>query len=382
MTKASPKKRKNSHGSSSDSILHRRVASNSSHSVDVAGAPSRFQKLSMEDAASIPPSGAAASHNRENSSRNLFLTMSTSPINSEVEATPHTKNTKKSAGNDASDSTQETNSFDRGGDTPTPTEAMADRDMMTNEHMLNQHLRSQSFTPLSHLANGSDRESISNSPTMNNPAFQGIAPQLSWSIAGDAPSLADLAEWEEEIQNSKSSDHKRDNSFLSKGSIGMAMATCHSFEHREGVLSPSSDIVMNDNVETTPLPVFYGGHPVSSEERENFRKTHPRNVPSTESCIQFSENGTQLVQPQYGDAEHIHQLFLSNGGRGSSSKGPFRTSHGGPHMRFLPPTPVYSEQRDDSFGRSPLNSDGPPNFFSFGHPSNGMHNDRVRNLRG
>jgi hypothetical protein len=88
--------------------------------------------------------------------------------------------------------------------------------------MLNSHLRGESFTPLPHLS-----ESYGISPS--NAGFSAIAPQLSGSIAGDTPSLEDLAgcSWEE----NKKDEKKRPGSTTSQNSNvsrGMVISP-HSF---------------------------------------------------------------------------------------------------------------------------------------------------------
>jgi hypothetical protein len=107
----------------------------------------------------------------------------------------------------------------------------------------------------------------------------------------------------------------------------------------------------------------------------------------------------RMGQAQFGDPEHIHQLFITNGGRGSdtnkSQKTPMIWNHPGhpknllgSHQMRFPPTPVYTSSEQDSFGRSPHSGerrDGPPEFFPYhGHIglNSGGSNDRIRNLRG
>jgi len=320
---------------------------------------SRFEQMSMDD------------DKRDNSSRNLFLSLSTSPINnnSDIEATPNIKNTKKSDSDKAgAGNRNRLNSFDQ--DAPTPTV-----DIMADDHVLNQHLRSQTFTPLSHLnSEGRDNQA---SP---NHAFPAIAPQLSWSIAGDAPSLADLASWDEHdpLSSKGDSEQKR--------------------PHQIDVSSPHSDIGPGT---TTPLPMYF--HQTDSmDERENTKKPSPDEKPK---AFHFGEP-CQSSDSHFGESDHIHKMFTTNGGRGnnnSSAQKPFRThsswssdlhqgrkaEQGGPvpgpvhshssAMR-LPPTPVFSDHRGD-FGRSPHSGreSGSTNYFS-----NNMfgRNERVRNLRG
>ena len=305
--------------------------------------------------------------------------------------------------------------LDRPTDTPTPPipGGLADSEMMTDEHMLNRHLRGQSFTPLPHLS-----ENAGVSPS--NAGFSAIAPQLSWSIAGDTPSLEDLAacSWEETDKD----DKKRPGSTtsqLSNATRGMVISP-HSFSlwkeeheanhHKKGeegkdadsvrfsALSPHSEIAMAvDTVSgtTTPLPLFFDQP--GSEERENV---------SHKDITREKKGNHAKHHLKDGESDHIHQMFVTNGGRGQSHK-PNHANHqyswskhdsGVGHRDSLPPTPVYAGSKPPTplfhgsnvgFARSPLHGDRRdhhPDFFKssgmFGHPPPGSHNDRVRNLRG
>ena len=148
---------------------------------------------------------------------NLFLTLSTSPINSDVEATPVSKNTMKPKNGTGMGTTggrpgdqiilpsRSLDSFDRASDTPTPPlpKGTADRDINTDEHLLNRHLRGQSFTPLPHTGQYSEsREGNSSPPGLTMAAsFATLGGQLSWDITGDAPSLGDLAHCQQSLSH-------------------------------------------------------------------------------------------------------------------------------------------------------------------------------------
>lgn len=424
MMKQSPKRRK---GEDAKVLIvdtgnpvgrHQRTPSGSSHSIGAAEA-TRFGKLSMEDRDANPENGGAS----------LFLSLSTSPINHavdvDVDATPISKNTKKptkSAIKVTSAPSQKPSAFmapqlmsasrakadrnntkmtDRTADTPTPplTSGMVESEMMTDEQsMLNRHLRIQSFTPLNHM--GAPAEgTVAESPS-NMGAFGSIAPQLSWSIAGDTPSLGDLAEWEEHAKDGKSDEKKRPSSTTSSGSRKMAFSP-HSFNMwaddenglrsvrsgedsiRLSISTPHSELGMMEGTlsgTTTPLPIFFDQP--SSEEREN----------RTDQPSRSSRKGSKS-----GDPEHIHSMFVSNGGRSSEKvhkahmhhfwgKGePTPGSEMGPHMG-LPPTPMFAADygREDGFVRSPMHG-GRDDFFPsgamYGHPGSAGH-DRVRSLRG
>jgi len=420
MTKQSPKRRKGEDNKvlivdTGNTGRHARAPSNSSHSIGAAET-SRFEKLTMEDRDAHPENGGAS----------LFLSLSTSPINHtpDVDATPISKNTKKptkSAIKASSGPAQQPSAFmaphlmsasrsnqtgdskitNRTADTPTPPLASstgtAENDMMTDEHsMLNKHLRIQSFTPVHHMGAQGENGMAADSPS--NMAFGSIAPQLSWSIAGDTPSLGDLAEWEE---HTKGDDKKRPSSTTSSSSRKMGFSP-HSFNlwaeddnglrsvpsgesaHSMRILAMTPHSELNGMMEgtlsgtTTPLPIFFD-HP-SSEEREN------RTDLSRSTYKKGSKNG---------DPEHIHSLFVSNAGRSSEkaqkghmhhhfwSKGeptPAGTSDNSHHMG-LPPTPMFGVEygRDDCFGSPRHRDDFFPAGAMYGHP--GSH-ERVRNLRG
>jgi hypothetical protein len=93
-----------------------------------------------------------------------------------------------------------------------------------------------------------------------------------------------------------------------------------------------------------------------------------------------------IGQAKLGDAEHIHQLFVTNGGRGSdtsktnSNQRPHIHWNGGAanYMRY-PPAPLYTSDK------SPMN--GEMGFFPNANSLLSLHqagasNDRIRNLRG
>jgi hypothetical protein len=443
MLKQSPKRRKGEDskvlvvdtGNHSTRKLQR-VPSSSSHSID-GTETTRFEQLTMDDPESRR--NEASSHASGENGSSLFLSLSTSPINhtTDVDATPISKNTKKAPAKSVAKSGEQLEDhssaskmhyssvarkpnsdakaklIDRSADTPTPPlpGGMVESDMMTDEHsMLDQHLRGQSFTPLNHM--GALGDSTAPESPNNMGAFGSLAPQLSWSIAGDTPSLGDLAEWEEHATATSGQlkdDKKRPHSANSCNSRHMAISP-HSFSMwgeeenirsqksgdadsiRLSMLTPHSELGMADGTlsgTTTPLPIFFDQP--SSEEREN-RTEHSSSRP-----------GNRKKHGKSGDPEHIRHIFVSNGGRGSTEKGQKGHMHhfwskdhgvptpigsdGGPHMG-LPPTPMFAASdygRDDGFVRSPLHGgdrhrdDFFPSSAMYGHP--GAH-DRVRNLRG
>ena len=133
---------------------------------------------------------------------------------------------------------------------------------------------------------------------------------------------------------------------------------------------------------TTPLPIFFDQP--SSEEREN----------RTDLPSRSARKGSKS-----GEADHIHSMFVTNGGRSSDKAHKGHMHHfwgkgeptpGGPEMgppMGLPPTPMFAASdfgREDGFVRSPMHG-GRDDFFPsgamYGHPGSAGH-DRVRSLRG
>lgn len=382
-------------------------------------APARFQQLSMNDSET----------DQEN---NLFLSLSNTSTNHDaVDATPISKNTKKASSKNCDDggnknkaSNRSSSAFesqrnatlqisssmesvspiskmiDQGATPPLP-DAMNDSDLMTDEHLLNRHLRGQSFTPLPHTGSGGcdNREGLGSSP---NPSFSAIAPQLSW----DAPSLGDLADWEEQLGKS---DEKRPGSaasMVSEGARGISPAAfmmwkggdeAHSSGHRRKgsntqfdydnirILSPNSDIMQEEGLTgtTTPLPIFFDHHSSASEERENMK--HHQGGNNGKPDDKYRSEAREGGQSMFGSGGPNHKR---------SHWTPYAPSAQKNSNMSFPPTPLYtsSEYRDDVFGRSPHSvdrRDGPPaDFFQYGmhqqhgQPHSGRSGDRVRNLRG
>lgn len=405
LTKSSPKRRKGSDLSSTPLMMidtdsgrppswssrhHRSILSQSSFQSlgDVAtDSSARFEQLSMDDHHDIKASSNKQhdSTATSSSSGNLFLTLSTSPINAaaaDVEATPISKNTRKSLmittgsatkvepkargiaslklGKHKSDGVSPIK-IDVGADTPSPPISKApstERDTMTEEHMLNRHLRGQSFTPLPHLSTGG-AESAGTSPT--NTAFSTIAPQLSWSITGDTPSLGDLADWEEDRQQAQKLESKRPSSTTSQSSAGTRgtnmVISPHSFtmwrEEHESTsgrsttgatavggsshhhhksdnasnrgdvvvgggessvrflrLSPNSDIAGDEALSgtTTPLPVFFD-HPSAEERDENMRR---HQLSPSAKVSSMNHGNTRHHHHHQQQQQHQHQQQLQN----------------------------------------------------------------------
>jgi hypothetical protein len=396
MLKASPKRRKGEDSAplpvgrkgDSSSIFKRkgisRMADPSDQSIDGAES-SRFGQLTMSD---------EDMKKDDHSNQNLFLTLSTSPINHPDE-TPISKNTKPK--NAASRMTVKTDMDDEDDhdkekqESTTPSNLGDHTDLM-DEHTLNKHLRGQTFTPLPH---GGD-SGISPS----NAAFSALAPSLSWSIAGDTPSLEDLAacSWEETDRE----ERKRPGSTtsqLSSGTRGMVISPHHfslwKEEHeskrkdddddgkdgdtiRLSMLSPNSEIVMavdGTGGTTTPLPIFFRDS--GSDERENHlsdKKAHGKDAKDAYHAHMQHKNNMGM---QNGHQRNGHQQFFSHG----------------PPRDGLPPTPVFAGSKPPTphypgsamnvgFARSPLHGDRRDFNHMFGHHPPGHHNDRIRNLRG
>jgi hypothetical protein len=384
----------------------------------------RFQKLSVND---------NAKRTREDQTK-IFLTLSTSPINTQdVDSTPISKNKMKkqdlhhlhyhgsaddedidrfmsrSRSMDSAAAIDEI--IDRHGNTPTPPMNSSGTNVLTDQHLLNRHLRGQTFTPVPSC----DRDSPPKAG-VNNGSFSAIQPQLSWSIAGDAPSLGDLAEWEEDRSKRPSSTTSHVSSTsraiaLSPSSFTMWKELDPNTKHRTlsrdeslrlSMLSPQSD----DNGDeggggaTTPLPFFLGSGNHGAEERENaIRGSFSNNSEKS------GHNEAKYSHPSayHRVPENVHSIFV-NRSSGSASKQQRSASKSSSNNRFfpqairgdssgrggmrLPPTPVYSEH-DCAYGRSPLGRDGPPEGSYYpqqqhymGPPPHSHMPDRVRNLRG
>ena len=229
---------------------------------------------------------------------------------------------------------------------------------------------------------------------------------------------------------------------------------------RLSTLSPNSDIIIGDSGgATTPLPFFFSeeerenavGRTFSNSSDKSNTKT-PYGLPTSSSGGGFGGHSSgssggggggssdRLFHPYQAAPDNAHSIFVNRGSSNnpsnnigvssssSSKRGQKQRwaqsggshghnqsmnnppahgghGHGHPHGARsdssqrgarLPPTPVYSDHRDTSYGRPPQpqdRRDGPPaDYFpppygmhhpppsmAHGHPP---HNDRVRNLRG
>eukprot|EP00529_Nitzschia_sp_RCC80_P003068 CAMPEP_0113490804 /NCGR_PEP_ID=MMETSP0014_2-20120614/27233_1 /TAXON_ID=2857 /ORGANISM="Nitzschia sp." /LENGTH=1116 /DNA_ID=CAMNT_0000384583 /DNA_START=478 /DNA_END=3826 /DNA_ORIENTATION=+ /assembly_acc=CAM_ASM_000159 len=356
-----------------------RMANPSDNSIDGAES-SRFGQLTMNDSES--------EDKKEDPGQNIFLALSTSPINQPgADETPMKKNTKKK--NRASKITVKTDMDERPTGKPSPTTSTtplipgSHSEFLTDEHTLNQHLRGQTFTPLPH------GEDMGISPS--NLAFK-LAPSMSWSIAGDTPSLEDIAacSWEEDI---RSTEKKRPGSTTSQMSATRGLVISpHNFalfkddhdtkkegvdEHKDdgeslhiSVLSPHSHSdVAGMGMEgtggaTTPLPISFG-----EVDSENKKGSDPRS---------HAKDGTSAYS------------------RGPHYQGGLRffPSHGPPRNDNQPPTPIFGTSKPPtphghggyshpsmSFSRSPMHSER-HDYSMFGHHGGHGPNDRIRNLRG
>ena len=154
---------------------------------------------------------------------------------------------------------------DRPSDTPTPPVhgELGDSEIMNDDRsMLNLHLRGQSFTPLNHVANDGNGTSPSHA------AFaSAIAPQLSWSIAGDTPSLGDLAEWEEEANGKLKTDQKNRPSSTTSTDTRNMMISPQDFQMWKEEHELADQAVSGT---TTPLPVFF--EQSGNEQSENLMR--------------------------------------------------------------------------------------------------------------
>jgi len=375
---SSPKRRKSSALLVDTEMRPESVASDADHQ------STRFEQLSI-DASKLPPSTSSASSAGQD--RNLFLSLSTSPINHDIDQTPVSKNTtnkpKKSEA-PAADSQKASIFKPKGGagNAKVEKDGSARTNSMDEQSMLNRHLRNQTFTPLPHL---STNDSSTNSPT--GAAFAAsIAPQLSWSIAGDTPSLGDLAEWDDDHKliirtNSKSDDKARPCSTASSEGTRNMMISPHDFafwkEEQEMV-----DTAMSGT--TTPLPAFFeqgAGEGTENHMRFEKKQSDPDHL--------VSNHG--MPHPMYtGSRGHPGGLKQSNGKPMPPHPGWSKHhDHNSDKVPMgMPPTPMFGNMdfRDDGFGpRSPMGGDRRESmdYYPGYPPHHGLPpNDRVRNLRG
>ena len=320
------------------------------------------------------------------------MSLSASPINAEHDATPLKANVTKKPFPKISIKTEnmdeDTNNGDGKDDSseiPTGSNNGSDSkiDAMTDEQLLNRHLRGQTFTPLG--------VSISDNISPSNAGFASLGPQLSWSIAGDTPSLDDLAacSWDDAEKRRPGSTTSQ----LSSGTRGMVISP-HNFslwkeEHesnednmnvatgkgddsiRFSVLSPHSEIAALAAGEgfrgtTTPLPMFFQDH---SPEENGKKKGHPEAILNKDDLLEKGgpphDNSSNSMWPKHEFPTPSHNAFPPT---------PlFATSK--------PPTPLFSGG-SGGFLRSPIHGSGRDHRHMFGHPHHPAHNDRVRNLRG
>jgi hypothetical protein len=324
--------------------------------------PSRFEQLSID----AKPCTSTDSESSAGNS-NLFLSLSTSPINADIDATPNMKNTAKETKSVLLKPSNANAIFklnaedkDRPSDTPTPPVhgELGESEMNDDHSMLNRHLRGQSFTPLHHLSSSNEGNNIGSSPT-NTVFASTMAPQLSWSITGDTPSLGDLAEWEEETSGGKAKTSASD----TKNNTRPTSTT--STDTRNMVISPHDFQMWKEEHEladqavsgtTTPLPVFF--EQSANEQSEN--------------QMRFDHNN-QNKNMRHND-HHMHMMYNNQ-----------RKQHEH-HFFGMPPTPMYSqsEYRDDGFtGHSPMHGDRRDmDYNHLPYPHHPGSNDRIRNLRG
>ena len=358
----------------------------SNHTEQRDAQSSRFGQLSI-DATKLPTSTSSASS--AGNERNLFLTLSTSPLNNDVDATPVSKNTHKQAllksdhklksifkskGGVQPKIETAPSDASRPADTPTPPIHGELGSSVTEEHsMLNRHLRNQSFTPLPHL---NTNESSGNSPSAA--AFASvIAPQLSWSIAGDTPSLGDLEAWDE--------DHK-----ILKTEVKQRPGSATSADTRNMMISPQDLSFWKEDQEagdrtfsgtTTPLPAFFdqAGHDGSENHGHSVKKQSDGDL---RHCMFAPGSGIPSAGFKSSNKSMPHPVW---------SKHPNdHNGHDKNIMMGMPPTPMFagSSEYYDGFGpRSPMGIDRRDSmeFYSAFPPHHGGHHghsDRVRNLRG
>ncbi len=309
-----------------------RPSSSCSHSIDVDQS-SRFEQMSIEHKQLDSNTSAASS----NSGRNIFLALSSSPMNAvDVDATPLKTNTTKKTDQIFKSKGIQSTGIDGHppSDTPTPPAHVDIEDAVVHDdhNMLNRHLRGQSFTPLPHF-------SSVNVPgaSPSNAAFASmINPQLSWSIAGDTPSLADLAEWEDD---SKSKQRPGSTTSMESRPLPVSPHDFQAWKEEHDM----ADHAMSGT--TTPLPMFFEN---ANESNEN------RQMPSSRKAA------------SHGD---VHPYFP-----GSSNVKPLRPDQHG----LWNQTPMFVGSDDNNYMPSPHERD----YYAYHHMGHGGPGDRIRNLRG
>jgi hypothetical protein len=324
---------------------------------------SRFEHLSIEAKGQISNRSESSQDSRHQS---LFLSLSTSPINgtTDVDATPISKNTTRNAvdkskssifkpkgGSDATKLKISTSEVSRDRTPPVHGEL---GDILADDHhnTLTSHLRGQSFTPLN-----------ADHPGSSDGQF--IAPQLSWSIAGDAQSVGDLVDWDDD---KKSEAKIRPTSSTSQGSRNMPISP-RDFQLWKEEHEMADQVIGGA---TTPLPAFFESHGNSgSENHMNYESKHKH--PS-------------MMHPGHMRSSHVgHHHHGQHMGMGKPMH-PHAWSKP-EHHSSMPPTPMYSgnDYRDNAYTlRSPYGDDRRDGggFQFFPHPSAPHSTDRVRNLRG
>ncbi|KAL7563936.1 hypothetical protein ACA910_017552 [Epithemia clementina (nom. ined.)] len=401
--KSSPKRLKGVDGAPLLVDTNMRPSSVDSHDADQS---TRFEQLSI--GVKAEPETTKSDSSDESRHQNLFLSLSTSPINAaagDIDATPISKNTtkkaqqeiikakassifKKKGGTNHGLQTLEVSTSDMAATVNSPTPPvhgeLGDSDMMTDDHStLNRHLRGQSFTPVNHLSSNSTDQG-----ERHGDGPFSLAPQLSWSIAGDTPSLGELAEWEEEGHKPKhiaaAADQKIKPSFTQDSQD----------ESRNMSISPQDFHLWKEEHElvdhsiggaTTPLPAFFEsrGNEISENQQMNYEprmKKHPGD-----------DARPTFITSTNRHAAHNHGPGGGGGGRPMPSQWS-KHDHMAVGCHTMPPTPMYpsTEYRDDCYPivRSPYGADRRDQidaagaFPFFPHPGDMHSNGRVRNLRG
>ena len=385
--KSSPKRLKGGEGEPLLVDTNMRPPSVASHDADQS---TRFEQLSIGVKEEPPTTKSESSDESRN--QTLFLSLSTSPINAngaDIDATPISKNTTKLSdlnkakrnsifkkkGTSVLRSLEvSTSDVAAPANSPTPPVhgELGDSDTMTDDHStLDRHLRGQSFTPVNHLPSSAS-EQVSNHAD----GQFSIPPALSWSIAGDTPSLGELqeCEWEEEskskhvateqkIKPSSTADSHDDT-----GDMSISPHDFHLWKEEHELVDQAIGGA------TTPLPAFFDSR--GNESSENQTNYEPK-----------------ATKKHHGD--DARPTFITSTNRHTSQHGRPMQSQWSKHDQMghtMPPTPMYpsSEYRDDCFPivRSPYGGDrrdqidGAGAFPFFPHPGNIHSNDRVRNLRG
>ena len=253
-----------------------------------------------------------------------------------------------------------------------------DLTMEEEDERLNKHLREQCFTPLP-LRNKSPF----------NPSFSAIAPQLSWSIAGDTTALGDIGDWESPESRGPSPairgatpmsfwdeptplSRKRDGTTIGTkddfASISLALSCSPTSTTPRSINSNESN---RRDSKSPNLPVFFSGRDDEfNEDQENKGNYHNQKKYRGKSKKSSIHEPAYPTNSEYGESSHIHQMFITNGGRDSKIESEVRK----PKPQATRPSFSSQSGHNESWENG--------SQYSGRHPSEQRENTRMRDRRG